>query len=126
MELLNREGDLANWQLKCGDQEKTISQFRDLVNKLQREIAKMREAALADDAQKNEIASREKTLMSMNLQLQTQVMKGTALEVAQHLDRIKTSEAQLQTQFLRSFVPEKQFQVIINLNQASWLPLIVL
>lgn len=35
MEMLNREGELANLQLKCSDQEKTISQFRDLVNKLQ-------------------------------------------------------------------------------------------
>ena len=35
MTLLNREGDLANWQLKCSDQEKTVNQFRDLVTKLQ-------------------------------------------------------------------------------------------
>jgi hypothetical protein len=84
MEILNREGELANWQLKCSDQEKTVNQFRDLVNKLQvfsltlieivfasaasfckqililnkRDIAKMKEMAQEENVQINEIVSR--------------------------------------------------------------------
>lgn len=46
----------------------------------------------------------------MNIQLQTQVTRGTAMEVTQQLERIRASEALLQAQFLRTFIPEKQFQ----------------
>jgi hypothetical protein len=47
----------------------------------------------------------------MNIQLQTQVARGTAQEVAQYLDRIKASESAAYSQFVRTFIPEKHFQV---------------
>jgi hypothetical protein len=52
--------------------------------------------------------------MSMNIQLQTQVARGTAQEVAQYLDRIKATESVLQSQFVRTFIPEKHFQVTLK------------
>lgn len=71
----------------------------------------MRSREEEESAQRNEIANRERVLMSQNIQLQSKMLKVVAMEVDQQLEKMKATESALQYQFAKAFLPERGFQV---------------
>ncbi|KAI8138119.1 dynein associated protein-domain-containing protein [Fennellomyces sp. T-0311] len=83
------------------DYESTIQQFRELVTNLQSDLEQLRQQEVTKQSEKSSLSSQSQAMMSLNMQLQSTVMKAQAkaidlelrkLDAAQANDRVKYTE----------------------------------
>eukprot|EP01132_Coremiostelium_polycephalum_P005753 gene5753-7156_t len=110
IENLNLNAQLANFQLKLQDADKTIIQFRDLVSRLQHKLEEMRRRDEEQSEQNSSWTAIQQQLLSKNIQLQHQVIRATEMEIDHQLEKSKAKEAELHLKCVMEFLPEQSFQ----------------
>ena len=75
------------------DYEATIQQFRELVINLQSDLEQLRENEVNKESEKSSLSSQSQAMMSLNMQLQSTVMKAQAKAVDLELRKLEAAQA---------------------------------
>ena len=88
------------------DLEYTISRFRDLVRNLQSDLEDMRVSQQITETEANELTSRSKAMMDLNLRLQVSASKAQLKAVEVELGRLEAQESADHLAIVRHFLPD--------------------
>ncbi|KAJ9104313.1 hypothetical protein QFC19_003953 [Naganishia cerealis] len=95
---------------EMGDKDDTITQFRDLVAKLQDENHELHEQLHMRSVDKVEGASQSRAVMNLNLKLQSSATKNQARAIDLALSKIALDQAKGHAEILQSYLPETYFE----------------
>ena len=83
------------------DYEGTIQQFRELVTNLQNDLEQLRQQEESKQSEKSSLSSQSQAMMSLNMQLQTTVMKAQAKAVDLELRKLEAAQATDRLQYVQ-------------------------
>ncbi|EGG23489.1 dynactin 150 kDa subunit [Cavenderia fasciculata] len=109
VECLNMNGQLANSQLKTQEGDRTITQFRELVGRLQNRLEEMRRKEEEHAEQSNLWTMIQREMESKNIKLQHQVTKATSMEIDHQLEKSRGKEAESHLLIVSEFLPMESF-----------------
>ncbi|KAJ1979239.1 hypothetical protein H4R34_002907 [Dimargaris verticillata] len=92
------------------DYEATIQQFRVLVKNLQDDLAQRRSREAEQQFEAKELSSQSQAMLSLNLQLQSTVMKAQAKAIDLELRKLDAQQATEHLRFLEPYLPSSFFQ----------------
>eukprot|EP01117_Protostelium_nocturnum_P021064 TRINITY_DN99_c1_g1_i4.p1 TRINITY_DN99_c1_g1~~TRINITY_DN99_c1_g1_i4.p1 ORF type:complete len:845 (+),score=409.32 TRINITY_DN99_c1_g1_i4:1644-4178(+) len=101
VEILDLGGQITNLNRKIAEYDRTVTQFRILVKGQQDEINQMRKRESESQSQTHELTQQSRDLMSLTHQLQTQVVKATAIGIDMAISDLNSSQSELQFQFVK-------------------------
>lgn len=88
------------------DLEYTLTRFRDLVTSMQNDLEDMRASKQITENQANEMTSRSKAMMSLNMRLQASASKAQTKAIDLELGRLEAEESTEHLKIVRLFLPE--------------------
>ena len=104
--LFERQQQNAGQERSIQDLEYTLTKFRDVVSGLQSDIDDLRRTREIGEAEANEMSSKSRAMMDLNLQLQNSAAKSQMKNVDRELERIQGEETLQHMSMLRLFVTE--------------------
>eukprot|EP01114_Cavostelium_apophysatum_P009608 TRINITY_DN2280_c0_g1_i2.p1 TRINITY_DN2280_c0_g1~~TRINITY_DN2280_c0_g1_i2.p1 ORF type:complete len:1351 (-),score=437.37 TRINITY_DN2280_c0_g1_i2:39-4091(-) len=110
VELLDQAGNINNLKNRIADQDRTIEQFRNVVRSQQEQLHSLREREAEAMSQASEINEKSQALMTITHQLQTKVLKTAAIKIDQEIAGLSSSQAMMQVNFVKEFIPVSTFQ----------------
>lgn len=107
------EGVLADQSKKSAlqqetihDLEYTLTRFRNLVTSMQNDLEDMRASQQITENQANEMTSRSKAMMTLNMRLQASASKAQTKAIDLELGRLETEETTEHLKIVHLFLPE--------------------
>lgn len=97
---------LAAQEQSLEDSETTMRKFRDLVANLQGDIENMRSSHAISATESEQLNSRSKAMMDLNMKLQMSAAKAQVKAIDLELRRMETEEAQQHLAIVQVFLPE--------------------
>ena len=88
------------------DLEYTISRFRDLVTNMQNDLEDMRASQQITEAEANDMTSRSRAMMDLNVRLQVSASKAQVKVIDLELRRLEAQEAAEHLKIVQLFLPE--------------------
>ncbi|KAJ1657605.1 hypothetical protein IWQ61_003019 [Dispira simplex] len=92
------------------DYENTIQQFRQLVQNLQQDLNQLRSREAEQQTEARELTSQSQAMLSLNMQLQSTVMKAQAKTIDLELRKLDAQQAIEHLHFLEPYLPSSFFQ----------------
>ncbi|MCJ1385269.1 hypothetical protein MMC17_008390 [Xylographa soralifera] len=89
-----------------GDLEYTITRFRDLVINLQSDLEDMRASQQITETEANELGSRSKAMLDLNMRLQVSVTKAQVKTIDLELGRMEARESAEHLAIVQLFLPD--------------------
>lgn len=87
------------------DLEYTVSRFRDLVTNLQSDLEDMRASRQITEAEANDLTSRSKAMMDLNMRLQVSATKAQTKAIDLELRRLEAQESAEHLAIVQKFLP---------------------
>ena len=87
------------------DLEYTVSRFRDLVTNLQSDLEDMRASRQITEAEANDLTSRSKAMMDLNMRLQVSASKAQTKAIDLELRRLEAQESAEHLAIVQNFLP---------------------
>ncbi|CAO3617130.1 unnamed protein product [Cunninghamella blakesleeana] len=94
----------------AADYETTIQQFRELVSHLQNDLEDLRQKQKTEASEKHSLSSQSQAMMSLNLQLQSTVMKAQAKSIDLELRKLDAAQANDRLTYVQPYLPEVFFK----------------
>lgn len=88
------------------DLEYTLTRFRDLVTSMQNDLEDMRASKQITENQANEMTSRSKAMMNLNMRLQASASKAQTKAIDLELGRLEAEESTEHLKIVQLFLPE--------------------
>ena len=88
------------------DLEYTISRFRELVGNLQSDLEDMRASQQITETEANELSSRSRAMMDLNLRLQVSASKAQVKAIEVELGKLEAQELADHLAIMRHFLPD--------------------
>ncbi|KAH8892051.1 dynactin [Thozetella sp. PMI_491] len=88
------------------DMEYTLSRFRELVTSLQSDIEDMRASHAVTETESEQLNSRSRDLMDLNMKLQISAAKAQVKTIDLELRRLEAQEAEQHLEIIKLFLPE--------------------
>ena len=88
------------------DLEYTVSRFRDLVTNLQSDLEDMRASQQITETEANELSSRSRAMLDLNLRLQVSASKAQVKAIDLELRRLDAQESAEHLAIVQMFLPE--------------------
>ncbi|KAL8700365.1 MAG: hypothetical protein Q9201_005490 [Fulgogasparrea decipioides] len=88
------------------DLEYTVTRFRNLVTSMQTDLEEMRASQQLTEAEANDLSSRSKAMMDLNLRLQTTATKAQIKAIDLELGKLKAEESAEHLSIVQLFLPE--------------------
>ena len=88
------------------DLEYTVSRFRDLVNNMQNDLEDMRATQQITESEANELSSRSRAMMDLNMRLQTSASKAQFKAVDLELGKMQAQESLEHLSIVQHFLPD--------------------
>ena len=88
------------------DLEYTLTRFRDLVTSMQNDLEDMRASKQITENQANEMTSRSKAMMNLNMRLQASATKAQTKAIDLELGRLEAEESTEHLEIVQLFLPE--------------------
>ncbi|KAI9303761.1 dynein associated protein-domain-containing protein [Cunninghamella echinulata] len=92
------------------DYEATIQQFRELVTHLQNDLDDLKDKQKSEATEKHSLSSQSQAMMSLNLQLQSTVMKSQAKSIDLELRKLDAAQANDRLAYVQPYLPETFFK----------------
>jgi dynactin 1 len=92
------------------DYEGTIQQFRELVMTLQNDLEQLRNKEVNQQSEKRTLSSQSQAMMSLNMQLQSTVMKAQAKSIDLELRKLDASQANDRLSYIQPYLPDSFFK----------------
>ncbi|CAG8532048.1 11587_t:CDS:10 [Diversispora eburnea] len=96
-------------ELTNADYENTINQFRELVATLQSDLEQFRQKETQSSESKN-LSSQSQEMLSLNIQLQSTVLKAQAKQIDLELRRLDATQASEHLDIVQPYLPETYFE----------------
>lgn len=100
-----RSGEETN-----ADYEATIQQFRELVINLQNDLEQLRQQEQTQQSERHSLSSQSQAMMSLNMQLQSTVMKAHAKAVDLELRKLDAAQANDRLTYVQPYLPDSFFK----------------
>lgn len=100
-----RSGEETN-----ADYEATIQQFRELVTNLQNDLEQLRQQEQTQQSERHSLSSQSQAMMSLNMQLQSTVMKAHAKAVDLELRKLDAAQANDRLTYVQPYLPDSFFK----------------
>ncbi|KAL8724428.1 MAG: hypothetical protein Q9181_006823 [Wetmoreana brouardii] len=88
------------------DLEYTVTRFRNLVTSMQTDLEEMRASQQLTEAEANDLSSRSKAMMDLNLRLQTTATKAQIKAIDLELGKLEAEESAEHLSIVQLFLPE--------------------
>lgn len=88
------------------DLEYTVTRFRDLVTNMQSDLEDMRASQQITETEANEMTSRSKAMMDLNMRLQVSASKAQVKAIDLDLRRLEAQESVEHLEIIQSFLPD--------------------
>ncbi|EED13205.1 dynactin, putative [Talaromyces stipitatus ATCC 10500] len=88
------------------DLEYTLARFRELVTNLQSDLEDMRASQQLTETEANELSTRSRAMMDLNLRLQASVEKAQSKTIEIELGRMEAEESSEHLAIVQSYLPE--------------------
>lgn len=88
------------------DLEYTVTRFRDLVTNMQSDLEDMRASQQISDAEANELSSRSRAMMDLNMRLQVSASKAQVKAIDLELGKMEAQESAEHLAIVQLFLPE--------------------
>lgn len=88
------------------DLEYTVSRFRELVTNLQSDLEDMRASQQITESEANELSSRSKAMLDLNLRLQVSASKAQVKAIDLELERLQAQESAEHLAIVQLFLPD--------------------
>ncbi len=82
----------------------------DSIDLTKEQLAQLKQKEEVTQSQANELSSQSQELMSLNLQLQSKVLKATAIAIDQEIATLNLAQAETQFAFIKDYLPKNAFQ----------------
>ncbi|KAI8375957.1 dynein associated protein-domain-containing protein [Radiomyces spectabilis] len=92
------------------DYESTIQQFRELVLNLQSDLEQLRHKEENEQTEKRNLSSQSQAMMSLNMQLQSTVMKAQAKAIDLELRKLEAAQANDRLSYIQPYLPHTFFK----------------
>ncbi|KAI9032609.1 dynein associated protein-domain-containing protein [Phycomyces nitens] len=92
------------------DYEGTIQQFRELVVNLQSDLEQLRHKEESQMSEKRNLSSQSQAMMSLNMQLQSTVMKAQAKAIDLELRKLEATQANDRLSYIQPYLPDSFFK----------------
>ncbi|RCH96124.1 hypothetical protein CU098_003948, partial [Rhizopus stolonifer] len=92
------------------DYETTIQQFRELVTTLQNDLEHLRHKEVSQQSEKRTLSSQSQAMMSLNIQLQSTVMKAQAKSIDLELRKLEAAQANDRLSYIQPYLPDAFFK----------------
>ncbi|KAI8974920.1 dynein associated protein-domain-containing protein [Pilobolus umbonatus] len=92
------------------DYETTIQQFRELVGTLQNDLEQLRHKEVSQQSEKQSLSSQSQAMMSLNIQLQSTVMKAQAKSIDLELRKLDAAQANDRLNYISPYLPDQFFK----------------
>ncbi|CEP09589.1 hypothetical protein [Parasitella parasitica] len=92
------------------DYEATIQQFRELVTTLQNDLEHLRHKEVSQQSEKRTLSSQSQAMMSLNMQLQSTVMKAQAKSIDLELRKLDAAQANDRLSYIQPYLPDSFFK----------------
>lgn len=92
------------------DYEATIQQFRELVMTLQNDLEQLRHKEVSQQSEKQTLSSQSQAMMSLNMQLQSTVMKAQAKSIDLELRKLDAAQANDRLSYIQPYLPDSFFK----------------
>ncbi|CAO3646926.1 unnamed protein product [Cunninghamella blakesleeana] len=97
---------LAANEETTADYEATIQQFRELVLHLQSDLEKLKQKEESQQNEKQDLSSQSQAMMSLNIQLQSTVMKAQAKAIDLELRKLDAMQATDKLSYIQPYLPD--------------------
>ncbi|KAL8771633.1 MAG: hypothetical protein Q9194_004839 [Teloschistes cf. exilis] len=88
------------------DLDYTVTRFRNLVTSMQTDLEEMRTSQQLTEAEANDLTSRSKAMMDLNLRLQTSATKAQVKAIDLELGKLEAEESAEHLSIIQLFLPE--------------------
>ncbi|KAL8948624.1 MAG: hypothetical protein Q9222_005202 [Ikaeria aurantiellina] len=88
------------------DLEYTIDRFRNLVSSMQMDLQEMRTSKQLTEAEANDLTSRSKAMMDLNMRLQSSASKAQIKAIDLELGKLNAQESVEHLEIVQTFLPE--------------------
>ncbi|KAJ9631207.1 hypothetical protein H2204_008292 [Knufia peltigerae] len=88
------------------DMEYTLSKFREIVQGLQGDIDELRRSREISETEANEMSSKSRAMMELNLKLQNSATKTQLKAIDLEMGKMRAEQASLHLEILQYFIPE--------------------
>lgn len=88
------------------DMEYTLSKFREAVQSLQGDIDELRRSREISETEANEMSSKSRAMMELNLKLQNSATKTQLKAIDLEMGKMRAEQASLHLEILQCFIPE--------------------
>ncbi|KAG1147474.1 hypothetical protein G6F37_004057 [Rhizopus arrhizus] len=92
------------------DYETTIQQFRELVTMLQNDLEHLRHKEVSQQSEQRTLSSQSQAMMSLNIQLQSTVMKAQAKSIDLELRKLEAAQANDRLSYIQPYLPDSFFK----------------
>ncbi|KAL8696362.1 MAG: hypothetical protein Q9224_002837 [Gallowayella concinna] len=87
------------------DLEYTVTKFRDLVKSMQIDLEEMRTSQQLTEAEANDLSSRSRAMMDLNMRLQTSASKAQVTAIELEMDKLEAQESAEHLSIIQHFLP---------------------
>eukprot|EP01119_Soliformovum_irregulare_P016108 TRINITY_DN462_c0_g2_i15.p1 TRINITY_DN462_c0_g2~~TRINITY_DN462_c0_g2_i15.p1 ORF type:complete len:1199 (+),score=563.72 TRINITY_DN462_c0_g2_i15:2380-5976(+) len=109
VQVLDLEGAIFNLNNKINDYERIVGQFRILVKSQQEQLSLIRQKEEETENQAQEVAKESQQLLNQNMELQSKMLKSTAVAIDQELAILNRNQSEAQFNFVKDFLPPQMF-----------------
>ncbi|CEG82120.1 Putative Dynactin 1 [Rhizopus microsporus] len=92
------------------DYEATIQQFRELVSTLQNDLEHLKHKEVSQQSERRTLSSQSQAMMSLNIQLQSTVMKAQAKSIDLELRKLEAQQANDRLSYIQPYLPDAFFK----------------
>ncbi|KIW96245.1 uncharacterized protein Z519_03313 [Cladophialophora bantiana CBS 173.52] len=104
--LHDRHRQAAEQEKTIEDLEYTLTKFRDVVQGLQGDIDELRRSREISELEANEMSSKSRAMMDLNLKLQNSAAKTQLKAIDLELGKMRAEQASLHLEIVQHFVPD--------------------
>ncbi|KIY00373.1 uncharacterized protein Z520_04058 [Fonsecaea multimorphosa CBS 102226] len=104
--LHDRHRQAAEQEKTIEDLEYTLTKFRDVVQGLQGDIDELRRSREISELEANEMSSKSRAMMDLNLKLQNSAAKTQLKAIDLELGKMRAEQASLHLEIVQQFVPD--------------------
>ncbi|ETI27788.1 hypothetical protein G647_00237 [Cladophialophora carrionii CBS 160.54] len=104
--LHDKHRQIAQQEKTIEDLEYTLTKFRDVVQGLQTDIDELRRSREISELEANEMSSKSRAMMDLNLKLQNSAAKTQLKAIDLELGKMRAEQASLHLEILQPFIPE--------------------
>ncbi|KAH0843533.1 dynactin [Fonsecaea pedrosoi] len=104
--LHDRHRQAAEQEKTIEDMEYTLTKFRDVVQGLQSDIDELRRSREISELEANEMSSKSRAMMDLNLKLQNSAAKSQLKAIDLELGKMRAEQASLHLEIVQHFVPD--------------------